>query len=147
MTSRADYFRGIADACRSIPADFGLREHSVSVRITTWSGSSIGEGNADVVDTPILAGGANPKVEMPSQKEIALGFFGRGDIKVGPFTPEFPGGGVDRSTFTDGVSPGQELHYVVTGPAYPEGVLFRQVNANLDRALRVTLTLSPVSEA
>jgi hypothetical protein len=148
MANAADYVREIADSCRSIPADFGLREHSVSVRITTWSGCEIGVGGSTYVDTPILVNGvANPKVAMPSQRDIVLGLMGKGDITVGPFTPAFPEGGVDRSVFTDGVERSQEMHFIVTGPAFPEGVLFRKVNANVDKALRITLTLTPVSEA
>lgn len=146
MTSPANYFREIADSCRAIPGEFGLREHAVYIRITTWGGPSFGEGNFSCRDTQILVGGQNPKVRMPSQKEIMLGAMGKGDIKVGPFTPDFGAAGLDRELILNPErSRLTEWNYLVTGPAFPKGMLFRQMNTNVDRALQITVTMSPVS--
>jgi hypothetical protein len=144
-------FRILADRVRAIPAAFGLREHSVSIVVTTWNGQRVGEGDSTRDEYPILVGGANPKVRFPSQKEIALGLMADGEVKIGPFTPLHPGGGVDRTWFGgmfhgSPLQPNQTLHYRVTGPSCPDGTLYRMKNTNTDRALQIVVIGAPVGE-
>jgi hypothetical protein len=146
MTHRADRFRRIADRCRGIPGQLGLREHAVFLVQSSWDGASLGDGNETTVSTPIHVGrGQNPKVRFPSQREVALGLMGMGDLEIGPFTPKFGGGGVDRSTLNGSLlAPGDGLHVRVIGPQMPApGSLFRIKNVNVDRALRVTMICKP----
>lgn len=145
--SLADEFRQIADECRSIPNEFGLREHAVTLVRNYWTGGRPGDGDEVSSDTPItVSGGANPKVRFPSQREIALGLMSEGQVTIGPFTPEYGVGGIDRTLF-DGsqLSTGDGLFLRLTGPQHPEGVLYRIKNCNVDQALRVTLVCVPVT--
>jgi hypothetical protein len=151
VIDEADDFRAIADECRAIPAEFGLREHSVDIVVTTWSGERVGEGSSTRVDYPILVGGANPKVRFPSQKEIAIGLMSDGEVRIGPFTPSYGSGGVVRQRFGGifggaALGPNQTWHYRVTGPTCPNGILYRQRNTNTDRALQIVAIGSPVGE-
>jgi hypothetical protein len=144
-------FRKLADSIRSIPADFGLREHSATLVWHDFSGDSLGEGLEVQTAHPILVNGANPKVRFPSQKEIALGLMSKGQCTVGPFTPEYDTGGIDRDLLNGSIMPsgapmpvGSLLLVKVQGPQCPDGILHRIANCNVDRALRVTLTCDPV---
>jgi hypothetical protein len=146
--SAADEFRAIADECRAIPAEFGLREHTASIVTTVWSGAQPGDGDETEFLAPItVAGGAPPKVRFPSQKEIALGFYAAGQVVIGPFTPSYGTGGVDRNSFNGSTLQTYDgLQIRVTGPQCPKGALYRVDNSNVDHALHVTLTCSPVGE-
>lgn len=151
MSSPADYFRALADSIRSIPADFGLREHSATLTWHDFSGQSLGSGAECAVGYPILVNGANPKVRFPSQKEVALGLMSKGSCTVGPFTPQFLDGGINRALLNGsrmangGALPnGTELFVKVVGPQCPDGILYRIENNNVDHAIRVTLSLLPV---
>lgn len=145
----ADKWRRIADKHRALPARFGLREHSIELVVTRWTGGMPGDGERRVTTTPITVhGGAAPKVRFPSQQEIAQGLLSMGDLKIGPFTPDYGTGGIDRATF-DGseLSEGSGVTIRVTGPQHPKGAIYRIKNSNVDRALRITLVCSPVTMA
>lgn len=145
MATPADSFRRLADSIRSIPADFGLREHAVTLVRLQYTGDEIGQGQRITCETPILVNGANPKVRFPSQKEIALGLMSMGSCTVGPFTPHFGDGGFSREELGGpDLIDNDQLTVRITGPQCPSGVLYSISNANLDRALRVTLTLRPL---
>jgi hypothetical protein len=143
----ANVFRRIADRARAIPAKFGLREHTVTLITRLTSGAGL-PWDAPGIEkrTPItVSGGAAPKVRFPSQREIALGMMSMGSVVIGPFTPDYGSGGIDRSLF-DGsqMATGDGLLIEVTGPQFPSGARFRSKNINLDRALHVTMVCNPV---
>lgn len=140
-------FRRLADACRAIPGklSFGLREHSVALVASYWTGGQPGVGDEVSVETPILVNGTSPpKVRFPTQREISLGMMSEGSVEVGPFTPDYGTGGFNRSLL-DGslVDTGDTLHLLLTGPQHPDGQRYRIKNCNVDRALRVTLICVP----
>lgn len=141
----SDKYRRIADRYRALPDKFGLREHTVTLVYSRWTGGRIGEGEEELTEYPITVGsGAPPKVRFPSQREIALGAMSEGSVSIGPFTPEYGTGGVKRSMFDcSTLKPGEGMHIRVMGPQHPTGCLYRIKNNNVDRALRVTLTCIP----
>lgn len=150
--SLADEFRAIADECRNIPSEFGLREHAVSLVFTRTTSGLPWDG--DEVSTEVAVthpGGGNPKVRFPSQKELALGLMSIGSVTVGPITPEYLSGalpgGLDRSLFNGSqLEIGDMMQVKITGPQHPTGCLYRIRNSNVDRALRVTWICVPVEE-
>lgn len=145
MTTPADRYRRIADRCRGLPAQHGLREHSVFLVESSWSGAALGEGEVTETSTPVLVGGKYPpKVRYPNQREIALGLMSEGSVVIGPFTPVHGSRGFDRSKL-DGsqLDVGEALHVRIVGPQAPSGTKYRIKNCNVDRALRVTLTCVP----
>jgi hypothetical protein len=146
MTSRADRFRRIADRCRAKPGQFGLREHAVYLVRSSWSGASFGEGFQEETQVPIqVAKQCSPKVRFPSQRELALGMMGEGDLEIGPFTPNYGPGGFDRDDLNGSkLDAGEALLVRVIGPQAPApGVSYRIKNVNVDRALRVTMVCKP----
>lgn len=144
----ADKWRRIADKHRALPAKFGLREHTVELVTSQWSGARDGDGDEFKTSVPItVSGGAPPKVRFPSQKEVALGLYPVGSVVIGPFTPSYGSGGFDRSSLNgDRLQTYDGLVVRVTGPQCPKGMLYRVNNGNVDRALRVTLTCEPAGQ-
>lgn len=145
-TDAANSFRALADGFRSLPAEFGLREHTTSIVVKSWPTGTIGKGAAHVELHPILVNGENPKVAFPSQREIAMGLASLGQVTIGPFTPKFSdAGGVERD-LTTLLFAGDSLQLRITGPQCPGGVDYVSKNVNLDRALRVTITALPSTQ-
>lgn len=145
--SFADEFRQIADECRAIPNEFGLREHTVDVIVTQTSGGvPWADESGQQTITPITVyGGAPPKVRFPTQREISLGMMSEGSVTVGPFTPDYGVGGIDRELFTGSqLETGDGYAVRITGPQHPNGCMYRVKNSNVDRALQVTLVCVPV---
>ena len=143
----ATSFRRLADTCRRIPSAFGLREHTVALVVTQTTGSLpwSDEGGRETVTPITVYGGASPKVSFPTQREISLGMMSEGSVTVGPFTPDYGTGGVDRDLFTGSqLSTGDGYAIRITGPQHPKGCSYRVKNCNVDHALRVTLICVPV---
>jgi hypothetical protein len=143
--SYADEYRELADECRAIPDEHGLREHTVSLVTSYWTGGLPGVGDEVEASVPITVFGTSPpKVRFPTQREIALGLMSEGSVVVGPFTPDYGTGGFNRSLL-DGslVETGETLHLLITGPQHPDGQRYRIKNSNVDRALRIVLTCVP----
>ncbi len=146
--SAADKYRAIADKHRNLPAQYGLREHSVSLIFTTTTSGRPWEGDETLTELPIThPGGGNPKVRFPTQRELTLGLMSIGTVNVGPITPDYGLGGLDRSLF-DGtqLEVGVGMQIKITGPQHPNGCLYRIKNSNVDRALRITWVCVPVGE-
>lgn len=144
--SKADRFRRIADRCRSIPGrSFGLREHSVTIVYSTWTGGTLGEGEQETTEIQVTSpGGHNPKVKFPSQREIALGLMSEGQVVIGPVTPFYGPGGMDRDLLNGSqMSANESLHLRITGPQCPDGVLYRLKNVDTDQAIHVMITAVP----
>lgn len=140
-----DDVRAIAYAARAIPGLLEMRPYSVAVRVTTWSGSHVGDGTETATTTSITeANGANPKVRWLSGEDRALNGLPDGSVEVGPITPEHSGGGTALSALAPS-TPGTTVHYILTGPEHPNGGVYERVGVRTDRAFHYMLTLKPVS--
>lgn len=139
-------YRRIADKARAIPGKFGLREHSVSIVKTSWTGGRTGYGDKIVEETPLLVNGQNPKVRFPNQRDVALGLMSFGTITIGPLTPNYGAGGIDRDLVaSQELESSGTLLLRVTGPQHPNGAQYRIQTVNVDRALRVTFVCVSVT--
>lgn len=124
------------DAIRSLGSVFGVRSYQVYITVTSWTGERAGIGTKASTTTQIvntdLSGTAWPvQVVELSRKEVILsgGQFSDQMLKVGPFTPNYTGGG-----FTDGVvdpvtnAGTTEVNWLVTGRGLPpSGAYFDKV--------------------
>jgi hypothetical protein len=150
MPSLADPWRKIVNDIRSvIPAQFGLREFSVFVVVTQYSGAQQ-RGEPISITTQILNNGANPKVRSLTDEERAIGGFPSGTMLVGPITPEYTDGtgtgGTPYSTLSPELQDGETLNYVITGPGHPEiGSRYEVEDIDTDAALRFMVTLRSVA--
>lgn len=129
-----DTYLAIADKFRAqLDTVWGHRQHEVYV-VTTTSAAGPGEyGAYDIpglttetsVETKLtVGGGGNPKVEQVSQEDVIAsgGLYQSQDIRVGPLTPVYPGGGVLPSLF----DPAQDdatktVSFRIVGPSTPAG--------------------------
>jgi hypothetical protein len=145
----ADKWRRIADKYRALPAKFGLREYTVKVLNIGYTGANPGDGTLYDTETAITVGGGYPpKVRFPSQQEIALNMAGLGDCFVGPFTPNYGTGGVDRSLLDSLMSDDYTmLQFWVQGPNFPNGVAMRIKKRQVDSALRIVLQCQVVEDS
>jgi len=135
---------------RAIPGQaFGLRPYTVSVVRRSWSGSYAGEGTVTTTTTAIVeSGGQPPKVRFVNDETRALGQLDSGSIEVGPITPDFAGGGTSAAVLEQSsAAAGELVHYLVTGPSFPDGAHFRLIDIRTDRALRYMVRLAPVDGA
>ena len=138
MTFR-DRMNALADRVRRVPVTLDERPTTVTIRTRTWGGGRKGADGArtdvDVVLAPV------PRVREVNQRDIAssAGRYTIGDIKVGPITPTFPGGGYTQSqlapTATDS---GTEVFYVLAGNVAGE---YARVDLTTDRSHSWFLTL------
>lgn len=136
-------------AGRGLIGEFGLYKYTVTRRVHSWSGSSLGEGAETVTSTAITeANGQPPQVVKPSDEEIALNYLASGDLVVGPITPSFNGGGYTPAELDGGsLSTGETLDYLVTGPDLPNGAVFMVKAIHADNPFGYMLHLAPVSES
>lgn len=135
------------DTIRGIAGVLGLRPFTVSITVRTWSGVRAGQGNrADVATTfGVSAGTQPPKVRFVSQKDIlaSAGKYVDGDIRVGPLTPSYPGGGTTPASFEPalGFLP-TEIFWSVTGPTLPaSGAWCDKIGEETDSALHYYVVL------
>jgi hypothetical protein len=152
MTFRDD-LREICFNARAIPGALGMRPYTVvmvtetwSGGVETWGGGERGQGTPTRTETTILeADGQNPKVRQLNTEELALGGYAKGTWKIGPITPDFPGGGTPRENLLPDPADNTLVFYVLTGPAYPTGQRFTIVDVTDHRAFQylVTVTEAP----
>jgi|WetSurMetagenome_2_1015567.scaffolds.fasta_scaffold02064_10 hypothetical protein len=152
MTFREDLLPDI-DGIRCIPDDLGIRLYTVTLRMTTWTGDDsaigLGRGIRTDVETPItLANGQRPKVRRISYKETVAGGgkYQEGDFKIGPFTPEYVGGGVSFAKMAPPPTGGgnKGYHFVLRGPDLPAtGLLCEPIEEQADRAFSRYLVVRP----
>ena len=145
MTFRDD-LRTICFNARAIPGVLGMRPYSVVVVTETWDGVERGQGSLTRTETPILeADGQNPKVRQLNTDELAIGGYAKGTWKIGPITPNFPGGGTPRENLLPDPPDNTLVFYVLTGPAYPNGQRMTIVDVTDHRAFQylVTVTEAP----
>lgn len=125
---------GMADRVRGIPGKLDLRQNVVTMRVRQWSGCVAGEGAYTDTDTilTVNAGAQNVRVREVSMKDIVSsgGQLTAQDLKVGPFTPEFTGGGTpdeDYEPFTSAFP--REVWFLVTGRGMPpQGRWYKRTN-------------------
>ena len=144
-----DSLRQLAYNVRAIPNAYGLRPyHSVAILAGAWSGTVTGRGLFTAELTPITeANGAPPKVREVSTEELALGNLGKGSLKIGPITPDFPGGGTAIDVLKPAVDAGQTVQVLITGAGNPDGSLYVIKSINADHGLHWTMTVTPVQNA
>ena len=144
-----DRYRRIAHRYRSLPGQYGLRPHTVEIRLASWSGSHTGDGTESGSWTTIAErDGQPPKVRQLSSKELTLGDLGEGTIEIGPITPRCSAGGTDLSTLLGrGATKGQTFHVRITGPNHPSGAVYELTNTTLDKALHYTIQAKPVANS
>ncbi len=145
MATLADPWRAIAYSVRSLPAQFGLRQYSVSIVIGSWSGEHVGDGNELNSLEPILENGAtNPKVRFMNEEQRQLSGLPLGSCTVGPITPNHGSSGTALTDLLPAVVAHETVHVVITGPAHPNGARFSVEEVKTDRAIHWTLICKPV---
>lgn len=143
-----DAYRAIVWANRNIPGLYGLRPHTVSIVISTTSGVVTGEGAKTASVTPLVeAAGIPPKVRWLKDEELALGSLQAGTVRIGPITPDFPGGGTAIGVLSAAsLSNGQQFHILITGPQHPNGAKYALLSVDAQAALHYYITATPVSD-
>lgn len=97
------------------PVALGVRDTTVTLRKRVWSGGARGEGSrvdSDTVLTP------PPHVRQLSTREVSQsgGRFEIGDVRIGPITPKFAGGGYSKEELSPtSTEDGTEYFYVLAG--------------------------------
>ncbi len=125
-------------------AKAGLRRHDVTMRVVTWSGSTVGEGTRTVVDTELRVQDQRVKVRRVEQKDVVASGGSLEDVvyRVGPFTPGFTGavgplssGGLEPAAFNPApTSSPREVYYKIVGPGLESGAWFEKIEQESDRA-------------
>lgn len=132
-----DAFLPVLDTYRGwLDAGWGLRQSSVLVRVISWKIAGVdatvpGAPGAvkTSVDTDLTVDGKRPKVEQISQKMIIAsgGLYQDQDLKVGPITPSFNGGGFSADVLDPAMNGSREIHFKVTGPDSPDGAWYKKI--------------------
>lgn len=143
------------DTIRGIPAQFGLRLHTVQIVLRTWTGTRVGLGtNADTSTGIKQDLGIYPiKVRNVSEREVVAsgGVYTDQDVVVGPITPPFAGSTLDNDAIsifdpTPGTSPA-EVFFKITGPGYPTtGAWFKKLSQNVSKPMRYTFVCRKTAE-
>lgn len=134
----------IFESARVLLADVGLRRYDVTMRVVTWSGPRVGDGTRTAVDAPLAIQGRRPGVRQVSQKDIIAsgGKYQDGDYRIGPFTPSFPGGGLEPVDFNPAAdATAREVYYKIVGPGLESGAWFSKVEQKPDSAFAYYLTV------
>jgi len=126
MNEVADQLRGLA----SLP-EIDERPISVTLRKVTWAAGRVGaDGGTTNEDLELLP---RPRVREVSQQEIASsgGRYEAGDVRIGPITPEYPGGGYSPERLAPAITTnGVEVLYVLSGAIAGE---YKRVALHTDR--------------
>jgi len=139
---------------RTLPTLFDIRLYSIIVRVTTYTGTQIfgvpGEGTKTVVDTPLVLDGygTRPHVTKISTQDIIAsgGLYTDGDYKVEFITPQYPTpdgySGVPINIFEpDEQTNTTQIEYVMTGPEFPTGALFKKIKTWTDNPFNYVIVL------
>jgi hypothetical protein len=152
----ADYYRAQLDQV------WGHRQHEVYIRVSTVTpgapsyGSYGGPGfsaSETITETRITVGplnDSNPKVEQVKQQDVVAsgGLYQTQDLRVGPLTPSYPGGGLDP----DIIDPPQSattksVAYRIVGPSTPaEGAIYAKVGQTITKNYGYYLILRKTAE-
>lgn len=143
MSFRTDILGDIDDV-RSLRGEDGVDIQTVSVTIVrrTWSGGRRGAGV--LTTTTLTALPQRYKVREISQKLVASsgGRFEMGDVRVGPITPSYTGGGVTPAELQPSGTQGVEIVYVLAGSIAGD---YTAVDVDTARAFSYFLTLRRTS--
>lgn len=140
MTIR-DQLRKIANQARTIPNAYGLRPYRVYVVTSASTGAEPGYGTTTETSAEITNAGAPPKVRWLTDEQRTLGDYATGTVRIGPITPDYPGGGTALSALkpTLGASDNDTLLIRLVGPEYPSGALYRVTKWETDRGLQYSM--------
>lgn len=146
MTLRDDLL-GDIDDIRGIPGELGLRLFTVTVLTRASVGARPGVGSSvDATATLAVARGSfDARVRNLTSKDVIAsgGLYTDQDVKVGPFTPPFDGGGTEISVFDPAsTGSGLEVYFKITGPGYSaDGDWFKRIASDTSKPFAYTLTL------
>lgn len=91
------------DKVRELPHHkFDMRQNTVDLVIRSWSGDVSGVGVKSITTSRLfISGSYNIRVQEVSSKDIVAsgGELTSSSLKIGPFTPTYPGGGLDNPSF------------------------------------------------
>jgi len=146
----ADSLKPVIAGIRAIPGQLGLRPYTVEIVNGVNLGTHTGDKRGAYLTTPIVEhGGYPPKVRQLTDEEIALAGLGAGLWKIGPITPHYSGateGGTQlHNVLGKYLNTGDTQYIRLTGPAFPQGALFRIVKVGHDHAMHYDITVAPAS--
>ena len=141
----ADKFRAIAHRVRAIPGRFGLRPFRAYIVTSTYSGTYAGDGTETETVTELLESGQPPKVEFAGEEQIATGSMERGEVTVGPITPQHATGGTALSTIDVAAVDQQNVWLKLVGPGAVDR-RFAVLEVSTDKSLRYMIRARAVGE-
>jgi hypothetical protein len=134
-----DSFRRIANRCRAIPGQFGLRPWRVYLDTSSWSGPThAGDGTESTTAVELLESGQPPKAREASSKAVALGYAEAGQWTVGPITPVL--GASWSALLASAVTTGQTFRVRLVHDETGDQIDLAVTKTTYDRALRYELT-------
>lgn len=126
------------DGIRTIGAQLGLRPYTVKIRLRLWSGERPGIAGSSFADYDTVIGNQlggvvyPPKVRQVSAQDVIAsgGLYASRDMRVGPMTPSYGPGGVNRDIIDPKVyNAAAEVFWILTGPDIPDrGVVYRRIS-------------------
>ena len=138
MSFRTDAL-SIVDAARAIAGPNGLdvRTSKLAIVTRTWSGGRLGMGTSSDARLELAQ---IYKIKDVSSKEVAGsgGRYQQEDIRVGPITPAYSGGGYTPAQLAPTGANGKEILYELTGP---NSGLYSLVECCTDSAFHYSLVL------
>lgn len=154
MSLRDDLLPAI-DAIRGIPDQLGTRLYDVSIRVRSWSGSRPAVDNSSSSDADaafgVDAGTHRTRVVQLTSRDLIAsgGNYSDADLKVGPLTPKYAGGGFEPSDFDpEPTSAPVEIFFKIVGPGMRAGgSWFKKINTNVvGTPFRYTFIVRAVAE-
>lgn len=143
-TQKRQRYREIAERCRRIPGEHGLRPWRVFASVGVWSGSThFGDGVRTDTEVELLEHGQPPKVRQVKADEIALGVgLQSGDMVIGPVTPIV---GTEWATLLgDSAAANNSFRFRLTNAETGDDMQCDLITITGDRALHTTITVRPV---
>jgi len=142
---------GRVDRVRRIPQNLDLRQHTIDLVLRTWTGDVVGNGtHTDRIKRLYINHDRNIRVRETSSKDIIAsgGLLTESSVKVGPFTPSYPGGGLDNPDFDPPVSGKPvEVFFVIKGLGMgKKGRWFKRVNDHSIQNFTTWLYLNTTGE-
>lgn len=140
----ATSLKPLLHSIRSLPGTLGIRPHSVSVVISTWSGAYPGKGTKTESVTAITeANGQPPRIRDLNSEELAVGQLPGGTKEIGPITSTAAALVALKPTLTSG----QTIHLRIIGPSTAaSGDLYEISDLKMDRALHFMVQAKPVEK-
>lgn len=133
MTFRTGLLKRV-DRIRRIPQKLDLRQNTIDIVLRKWSSGTVGKGTkSETIERLYVGGNCNIRVRQVTSEDIVAsgGLLTAQDIKIGPFTPEFPGGGLPQFVY-DPPSQGAEVLFIIKGHGFEDG---RQYKRKTDSAV------------